>query len=87
MTIKGWRKLAITGVIGGIIIAKPDMTSSQVELMNTLILAAFAGNGIEHLTEMMRHVRVSNRDSGSPIRSVSRVSQPAKEGYPGVNTH
>lgn len=87
MQIKGWRKLVMTGIIGGLIVAKPDLTDTQVHLLNTLILAAFAGNGIEHLKEAIQNGRVPGRNSDSPVRSVSDLSGEPTPRFTQRSTH
>lgn len=78
--VKGYRKLIMTAIIGAIVAVVPeatghDMTPAQVDLLKTLIAAAFGGNAVEHITGVIKDA-MGSRGAGSTFHSVRPVSDP-----------
>ena len=87
MQIKGWRKLASTAVLGVAIGLKSDWSQAQVDLMTTLIYAAFIGNGVEHVVEGIKDGIRTRNLGGSRIVSSKSVSAKPEKATIDTGTH
>lgn len=82
MDLKGSRKLILTAMFGAVIVLCPDMTDTQMSLVESLIVASFGGNIVEHLAGGLRRGKVPVGAASSPVRSVRPVTA-AQQAPPG----
>lgn len=86
--MKDYRKVIFVALFLGVIVFMPDMTATQVELMQWLIVAAFGGNGLEHVKEMVtKRGKVSGGTADGPVRAVRPVTAAQQAPAGGRNTH
>lgn len=80
--MKGYRKLVMVAIIGAITALVPevtghDLSANQVDILKNLIMAAFGGNIVEHLTGVLKEYNANRvRPAGRPVHSVRAVSDP-----------
>lgn len=87
MDLKGSRKLILTAMFGAIIAIMPNMSDSQISLMESLIIASFGGNIVEHLAGGLKRGKVSSGAADSPVRAVRPVTAAQQAPAGSRNTH
>lgn len=76
--MKGYRKVIMLVIIAAAVLFGPMLqpfSPEQTELLQTLILAAFAGNGLEYVAEVVKDANSRRRSAGA-ISSVRAVTAP-----------
>ncbi len=89
MNIKGSRKMVMTVLIAGVVMTEKwtgPFSDAQVELLQTLILVAFAGNGIEHVAEVIKNAH-NRRASAGIVSSVRPVTVQGQAPAGSKNSH
>ena len=86
--MKGYRKLVMTVLVAGAIMSEKwtgPFSAAQTELLQTLIITAFAGNGLEYVSEVIKDANY-RRNTARVAGSVRSVAQPKTEAA-GADAH
>jgi hypothetical protein len=66
---KGYRKMALAVVFGAGIAFIPDLSATQAEVLEVLIVSVFAANGVEHVAQGVK----SGFDNRNRVRTAGSV--------------
>jgi hypothetical protein len=87
MDLKGSRKIILTAMFGAIIVLAPNMSDTQLNLLQSLIVAAFGGNIVEHLAGGLNRGKISGGTADSPVRAVRPVTAAGQAPVGSRNEH